>query len=128
MTPGESKYNAIDVGRNLLELVKLEYAMKKHFVYADDKYQNAASPRHRAHPVARAVYVYYPAVAGQSVRASEEEIGRVLVVTCAHFFLRRKIGPPMLKDRAASRLERINRSYFPHRDGARNADARAVRY
>lgn len=36
MTPGESKYNAIDVGRSLLELVKLELLMKKHFVYTDD--------------------------------------------------------------------------------------------
>ena len=36
MTPGQSKYNAIAVDRNLLELVKLELLMKKHFVYVDD--------------------------------------------------------------------------------------------
>ena len=35
MTPLKNKYDAIDVDRNLMELVKLEYAMKKHFVYID---------------------------------------------------------------------------------------------
>lgn len=35
MTPLKDKYNAIGVDRNLMELVKLEYAMKKHFVYID---------------------------------------------------------------------------------------------
>ena len=35
MTPLKNKYNAINVDRNLMELVKLEYAMKKHFVYID---------------------------------------------------------------------------------------------
>ena len=35
MTPLKSKYDAINVDRNLTELVKLEYAMKKHFVYID---------------------------------------------------------------------------------------------
>lgn len=36
MTPLKDKYNAIGVDRNLMELVKLEYAMKKHFVYIDN--------------------------------------------------------------------------------------------
>lgn len=35
MTPLKNKYNAINVDRSLMELVKLEYAMKKHFVYID---------------------------------------------------------------------------------------------
>lgn len=35
MTPLKNKYDAIGVDRNLMELVKLEYAMKKHFVYID---------------------------------------------------------------------------------------------
>lgn len=35
MTPLKNKYDAIDVDRNLMELVKIEYAMKKHFVYID---------------------------------------------------------------------------------------------
>lgn len=35
MTPLKNKYNAINVDRHLMELVKLEYAMKKHFVYID---------------------------------------------------------------------------------------------
>ena len=35
MTPLKNKYNAINVDRNLMELVKLVYAMKKHFVYID---------------------------------------------------------------------------------------------
>ena len=35
MTPLKNKYDAIDVDGNLMELVKLEYAMKKHFVYID---------------------------------------------------------------------------------------------
>ena len=30
MTPLKNKYNAINVDRHLMELVKLEYAMKKH--------------------------------------------------------------------------------------------------
>lgn len=36
MTPGERKYKALNVEANLLEVVKLEYAMKKHFVYIDN--------------------------------------------------------------------------------------------
>ena len=35
MTQGEGKYNALNLDKNLMELVKLEYAMKKHFVYID---------------------------------------------------------------------------------------------
>lgn len=35
MTPGKGKYNALDADRKLMELVKLELAMKKHFVYVD---------------------------------------------------------------------------------------------
>lgn len=35
MTPLKNKYDSLDADRNLMELVKLEYAMKKHFVYID---------------------------------------------------------------------------------------------
>jgi len=35
MTPLRNKYNAIEVDRHLVEIVKLECAMKKHFVYID---------------------------------------------------------------------------------------------
>lgn len=35
MTPLEGKYNSLDADRNLMNLVRLEYAMKKHFVYID---------------------------------------------------------------------------------------------
>ena len=36
MTPGWKKYASLNVEANLLEVVKLEYAMKKHFVYIDN--------------------------------------------------------------------------------------------
>lgn len=35
MTPLKNKYDSLDADRNLMELVRLEYAMKKHFVYID---------------------------------------------------------------------------------------------
>lgn len=35
MTPLKGEYSRIEVYKNLLELVKIEYAMKKHFVYID---------------------------------------------------------------------------------------------
>lgn len=35
MTPLKGKFEAIALDRNLMELVRLELAMKKHFVYID---------------------------------------------------------------------------------------------
>ena len=35
MTTLKNKYDSLDADRNLIELVRLEYAMKKHFVYID---------------------------------------------------------------------------------------------
>ena len=35
MTPGKDKFSALDIEKKLLEIVKLEYALKKHFVYID---------------------------------------------------------------------------------------------
>lgn len=35
MTPLKSKYELLDIDRSLKELVKMECAMKKHFVYID---------------------------------------------------------------------------------------------
>jgi len=35
MTPGSDKFENIALGDKLMELVKLEYSMKKHFVYID---------------------------------------------------------------------------------------------
>ncbi len=36
MTPLKNEYDALGIEKKLLELVKLELAMKKHFVYIDD--------------------------------------------------------------------------------------------
>ena len=35
MTPGEDKFVSMNLDKNLMEIVKLEYAMKKHFIYID---------------------------------------------------------------------------------------------
>ena len=35
MTPQKGRYQSMNVERNLMELVKLELALKKHFVYID---------------------------------------------------------------------------------------------
>ena len=47
MTPMKNRYDALDVEKNLLELVKIEYAMKKHFVYID----NIDELRHNEHVI-----------------------------------------------------------------------------
>lgn len=36
MTPGEKQFSSLNLDRNLMELVKLECALKKHFVYIDN--------------------------------------------------------------------------------------------
>lgn len=35
MTPGKDKFSALDIEKKLMEIVKLEYALKKHFIYID---------------------------------------------------------------------------------------------
>lgn len=36
MTPGEKQFSSLNLDKNLMELVKLECALKKHFVYIDN--------------------------------------------------------------------------------------------
>ncbi len=36
MTPLEKKFKALGIDASLTEIVKLEYAMKKHFIYIDN--------------------------------------------------------------------------------------------
>jgi hypothetical protein len=36
MTSGEKQFSSLNLDRNLMELVKLECALKKHFVYIDN--------------------------------------------------------------------------------------------